>query len=75
MNVDGSISATCQTMTCEGDKTECYDNSGTMPGVCRCLVGYISETEVSTNTDCEGKYLLIREYGKVDGKGKINRLY
>ena len=55
-------------MSCEGDNSECYDNNGNMPGVCRCQVGYISETEVSTNTDCSRKYMLDREQGNSRGR-------
>ena len=48
------ISATCQTMTCDGDNTECYDDNAIIPGVCQCQPGYINETEMTTNTYCNG---------------------
>ena len=53
-----SISATCQSMTRDGGNTECYDNDGNVPGVCQCLVGYINETDMTTNTHCKGLYLI-----------------
>ena len=57
-------------MTCEGANTECYDDHGNITGVCKCQVGYINETEITTNTDCKGKYLLNREQGNSRQKGK-----
>ena len=42
-------------MTC-GENTDCFDEDGHIPGICRCLAGYVSDSEtVTTEMDCKGE--------------------